>query len=115
MNARVVISIANLVAIVVVFVVLFEFSQYANYAFYALILWMIVGFVLLYAARPRVPSASADPRAGFSPFPSSSPPSTAPLPTSEPSGGIGFCIYCAAPIAPGTSACPACGHAVPRW
>ncbi len=57
MNWRVMISIANLVAIAIAFLVLFEFPQYANDAFYILIAWMVTGFVLLYAVRPRGPPA----------------------------------------------------------
>jgi hypothetical protein len=115
MNPRVLISIANLVAIAVAFYILIELPQYSNEAFYVLIGWMVVGFALLYALRPRLAPAPAEPASGFSPFPSSTPPSGVPLSSSEPAGGIGFCIYCAAPIAPGTRACPACGHALPRW
>jgi hypothetical protein len=115
MNWRVMISIANLAAIVVAFIVLFEFPQYANDAFYVLIVWMVTGFVLLYAIRPRGPPAPATNLSGASPFPSASPSTSTPLASSESSGGLGFCIYCAAPIAPGARACPSCGHALPRW
>jgi len=114
MNRRVLISIANLVAIAIAFVILFEFPQYSNDAFYVLIAWMVTGFVLLYAMRPRGPSVPGDTSGASTPFPSSSPPPSLPLSGSEPAG-IGFCIYCATPIAPGTQACPACGHALPRW
>lgn len=113
MNRRVVISIANFAAIVLAFIVLIDFPQYQNEAFYFLIAWMVAGFVLLYAIRPRdspLPNADSD---LANPFPSSG--SAAPLPSSPSAGGIGFCIYCAAPIAPGTRACPACGHALPHW
>ncbi|MGA7476598.1 MAG: hypothetical protein WBW47_05195 [Thermoplasmata archaeon] len=114
-NRRVLISIANLVAIAIAFVILFEYPQYSNDAFYLLVIWMVVGFVLLYAMRPRLASAPANAPGDSSPFPSS-PGANAPLPSGSPSGGsIGFCIYCAAPVAPGTRACPACGHALPGW
>ena len=115
MNWRVLISVANLVAIAVAFVVLFEFPQYANDAFYILIAWMVTGFVLLYAVRPRGPPVPGTPLAGSSPFPSSYPTASALPSSSDPAGGIGFCIYCAAPIAPGARACPTCGHALPGW
>jgi len=114
-NFRVWISIANLSAIVIAFVVLFEFPVYADDVFYFLIAWMVTGFVLLYAVRPRGPMSPAAVPTGTSPFPSTGP-AAAPLPSgSDGGGGIGFCIYCAAPIAPGTRACPSCGHALPRW
>lgn len=115
MNRRVVISIANLVAIVIAFVILFEYPQYANDAFYILIAWMFTGFVLLYAFRPRGPPVPGTPVSDSSPFPSTAPPANAPLSSSGPAGGLGFCIYCAAPVAPGARACPACGHALPGW
>lgn len=116
MNARVLISIANLVAIVAAFLVLFYFPQYSNDAFYVLIVWMVTGFVLLYAVRPRAAGVPGGGSGGPSPFPSSASATSPPLPSgSESPGSIGFCIYCAAPIAPGARTCPACGHALPRW
>jgi hypothetical protein len=117
MNRRVWISIANLVAIAIAFVILIDYSQYANDAFYVLIIWMVTGFVLLYAIRPRAAPLAGGTSFDATPFPSSAPAPapSAPLSSSEPSAGLGFCIYCAAPIAPGTRACPACGHALPRW
>jgi hypothetical protein len=114
-NRRVWISIANLVAIAIAFVILFEYPQYANDAFYLLVIWMVVGFVLLYAMRPRLSPVPANNAAAPSPFPSHSP-SSAPLPSGSPTGAsVGFCIYCATAIPPGTRACPACGHALPGW
>jgi hypothetical protein len=115
MNWRVMVSVANLVAIAVAFIVLFEFPQYANDAFYVLIAWMVTGFVLLYAVRPRALATPGSPLSSSSPFPSTAP-NPGPAPGEPgPAGGIGFCIYCATPIPPGTRACPACGHALPRW
>ncbi|MGD1099752.1 MAG: hypothetical protein ABR888_05360 [Thermoplasmata archaeon] len=115
MNRRVWISIANLCAIAIAFLILFEFPQYSDEAFYLLIIWMVVGFVLLYAMRPRISPLPASHSSDASPFPSSSP-ASAPLPSSSGSPGtVGFCIYCATPIAPGTRACPACGHTLPGW
>jgi hypothetical protein len=114
-NWRVWISVANLAAIMIAFVVLFEFPQYANDAFYVLITWMVAGFILLYAIRPRTPGMPTSPLDSTSPFPSSSPTASPLSSGSEGSGGLGFCIYCAAPIVPGARACPSCGHALPRW
>jgi len=114
MNWRVVVSVANLVAIALAFFIFFDYPQYSNDAFYLLVAWTVGGLVLVFAFRPRLPLAAPDALSSGSPFPSSGPgssTSTAPLP----SGGLGFCIYCAAPISPGTRACPACGHALPRW
>jgi hypothetical protein len=112
-DSRVWISIANVVAIVLALFALVEYPVYANEVFYLLIGWMITGFVLLYVIRPRGPPAPASPIT--SPFPSTGPEPAALPSSSEPAGGLGFCIYCAAPIAPGARACPSCGHALPRW
>jgi predicted amidophosphoribosyltransferase len=43
---------------------------------------------------------------------------SAPLPSgssSSSSSAVGFCIYCANPVPPGTRACPSCGHTLPQW
>lgn len=116
MNGRVFVSIANLFAIIIAFVILFEFPQYATYAFYLLITWMVVAFVLLYALRPTVSAGRRDASSEVSPFPSSPAPANVPLRSApEPAPSVGFCIYCATPIPPGTRVCPACGHALPGW
>ncbi|HTT45971.1 MAG TPA: hypothetical protein VMH38_08195 [Thermoplasmata archaeon] len=117
MNARVLLSIAGLVVIALAFFIIFEYPQFADYAFYLLIFWMVTNFVLLYSLRPRTLPAGGDASADVSPFPSQGaalPSGAAPV-SSTPSGGIGFCIYCATPISPGTRACPACGHTLPQW
>jgi len=115
MNGRVLLSLVGLVVIGIAFFIIFEYPGYADYAFYILILWMITNFVLLYAIRPRPSAASTGGSPEASPFPSQ--PGTAPLPSSNPTptSSVGFCIYCATPVAPGTRACPACGHALPQW
>ena len=117
MNARTWISIVNLVAIVLAFVVLFELPQYSNYAFYGLLGWILVSFVLLYAFRVGRTSPTGRPQAGA---PASSGGATAPPPSgalpssggTTPAESVDFCIYCGANLPPGTSTCPACGHAV---
>ena len=116
MNGRVVLSLVGLVVIVVAFYLIFEYPGYADYAFYLLISWMVVNFTLLYAIRPRGPPAPSNSTADTSPFPSDLP-ASAPLASSgsAPASSIGFCIYCATPVAPGTRACPACGHVLPQW
>ena len=117
MNARIVLSVLGLIVIGVSFYILFEFQADAMYAFYLLIFWMVTNFVLLYAIRPRGPSSPTNSPTDASPFPSQGPVPSTPLASTgpAPSGSIGFCIYCAAPISPGTRACPACGHVLPQW
>ena len=115
MNARVLLSIAGLFVIGIAFFLIFEYPGYATYAFYLLIFWMVTNFVLLYAFRHRAGPLPSNAAGDASPFPSTAP-ATAPAANNpEPAGGLGFCIYCATPIPPGTRACPACGHALPRW
>jgi len=115
MNRRVWISVANLIAIGVAFVILFEYPQYSDDAFYVLLIWMVTGFVLLYAIRPRAAPLASGGSFGASPFPSTAPVAPAPAASAPPAAGLGFCIYCATMIAPGAQVCPACGHALPRW
>lgn len=116
MNPRIALSLAGLGVIVIAFLLLFEYPQYQDEAFLLLLAWMVINFTLLYALRPRGPPAPANRPLEDTPFPSQTP-ANAPLATGNPtpSSPIGFCIYCAAPIAPGTRACPACGHALPQW
>lgn len=95
-----VISLAVLLAAVLLE---FLFPQYSNLIFLVLLVWVIVSFV--YFLRP---SAMRGPRPTLS--------SSAPLSTPNLSGlspDIGFCIYCAAPIEPGTTTCPSCGRSLP--
>jgi len=117
-NGRIVLSLVGLVVIVIAFYLILEYRQFADYAFYLLLSWMVVNFALLYAIRPRGPPSPSASTPESSPFPSPALPSSGPpLPSHAPapSNSIGFCIYCASPIAPGTRACPACGHVLPQW
>jgi hypothetical protein len=107
---RTVLTLVNLTAFVAALIVLELLPQYAAYAFYALVAWMLASLVLLYrpGARRTIggapasgPGLSAD-----TPLASGSAPQHA--------SAFGFCIYCAAPVEPGTPRCPACGHVLPH-
>lgn len=115
MNGRILLSLVGLVVIGIAFFIIFEYPGFADYAFYILIFWMVTNFLLLYAIRPRPSGLPSNAPAGSSPFPS--PSGAAPLPSSlpPPADSIGFCIYCATPIPPGTRTCPSCGHVLPQW
>ena len=112
MILRTLLTLVNLTTIAVAIAVLFAFPQYAGVAFYVLLGWMVGSLVLLYGPwsnRPvgrRAPTAAA-PSPTFPAAPGAAPPA---LPTD-----LGFCIYCAAPLAPGARTCPACGHATPSY
>ncbi len=111
-------SIVGLVVLGVSFYIIFAYSQYTEVAFGLLIGWMVTNFVVLYYLRPRGPPLPSNHPSGASPFPSSSPVASAPLPSgssSSSSSAVGFCIYCANPVPPGTRACPSCGHTLPQW
>ena len=116
MNARVWISLFNLVAIVAAFAVLFELPQYSGYAFYGLLGWILVSFLLIYAFRVGRLNPATGAQAGGTGAPSGSTGArSAALPSSSgtsPSGPIDFCIYCGSSLPVGTAVCPACGHVV---
>lgn len=109
MLLRTLLTLVNLTTIAVAIGVLFAFPQYAGVAFYVLLGWMIGSLVLVYGpwanrqvgrrATTGAPTAPQVPRSGAAPLASE----------------LGFCIYCAAPLAPGTPTCPACGHATPHF
>lgn len=109
MLLRTLLTLVNLATIAVAIGVLFAFPEYAGVAFYVLLGWMIGSLVLVYgpwANRQVGRRTSAGP----------APPASVPRTTSGPlASDLGFCIYCAAPLAPGIRTCPACGHATPSF
>lgn len=110
MQFRTVLTLVNLSAFIAAILVLELLPQYAAIAFYGLVGWMIVSLVLLY--RPGAPRTIGSPSAG-GPTVSADAPLVS---TSAPqhASSLGFCIYCAAPVEPGTSRCPSCGHVLPH-
>jgi hypothetical protein len=110
MQFRTALTLVNLSAFVAAILILELLPQYAAIAFYGLVAWMVVSLILLYrpgarrtlgAPAPGGPTVSAD-----APLASASQPQHA--------SSLGFCIYCAAPIEPGTARCPSCGHVLPH-
>lgn len=110
MQFRTWLTFVNLGAFVAALAVLELLPQYAAITFYALVAWMFVSLALLYRPLRRsvaAPSAAGGPSgAGDSPLASTSQPAHA--------SAFGFCIYCAAPIEPGTARCPVCKHTLPH-
>ncbi len=113
MQLRTLVSLLNLAAIAGSLLIWFEFPQYADYALYGLLVWMFVGFSIMYTRLGRRTVGGgppgATPTGPTAPLPSGGP-SRAPTTSSS---AYGFCVFCAAPIAPGTTRCPACGHPIP--
>jgi hypothetical protein len=109
MLLRTLLTLVNLGTIAVAIGVLLAYPQYAGVAFYILLGWMVGSLILVYGpwanrhvgrrSSTSSGSAGANPTGGARPLPSN----------------LGFCIYCAAPLAPGSSTCPACGHATPSF
>jgi hypothetical protein len=109
MILRTLLTMVNLVTIAVAIGVLFAFPKYAGVAFYVLLGWFIGSLVLVYGPWANRPVGRRRTTAPAPAFPS---PRTGPGPLPS---DLGFCIYCAAPLAPGTPTCPACGHATPSF
>jgi hypothetical protein len=110
MQFRTALTLVNLSAFVAAILVLELLPQYAAIAFYGLVAWMLVSLVLLYrpgAARTLGPPSAGGPTVSAdAPLASTSAPQHA--------SALGFCIYCAAPVEPGTARCPSCGHVLPH-
>jgi hypothetical protein len=110
MQFRTVLTLVNLGAFVAAIIVLELLPQYAAIAFYGLVAWMLVSLALLYrpgANRTIGPGAPSGPTLSADvPLASTAQPQHA--------SALGFCIYCAAPVEPGTARCPACHHVLPH-
>ncbi|MFZ1024012.1 MAG: hypothetical protein WAN87_07750 [Thermoplasmata archaeon] len=118
MLVRNVAMIASLALLVVGITLQFLYPVLATYIFWLFLAWIVLSFFIF---RLPVMSRSIGRSANPSPpgtLPTASGGGTnAPLPSSSPASPpaappIGFCIYCAASIEPGTSVCPSCGHAL---
>jgi hypothetical protein len=110
MQFRTVLTLVNLSAFIAAIIVLELLPQYAAYAFYGLVGWMVVSLVLLY--RPGAPRTIGTPASGSPTLSSDAPLASSSAP--QHASALGFCIYCAAPVEPGASRCPSCGHVLPH-
>lgn len=113
MQLRTLLTLVNFGTIAAAVVVLIAYPGLAPYAFYVLLGWMFGSLALIYspwASRP-VGGTSRSPGA----LTSGSAPAAPAGPAPEHSSSIGFCLYCAAPIEPGTARCPSCGRALPHF
>ncbi|MGA8542984.1 MAG: hypothetical protein WB947_05550 [Thermoplasmata archaeon] len=112
MLRRTVLTLINFATIAAAISVLLVFPQYSGIAFYILLGWMVGSLALVYSPWASRPIGSG--KSTVAP--------TAPgdVPLANSSGhvhasSIGFCMYCAAPIEPGTARCPACGRSIPHF
>ena len=111
MLLRTLLTLVNFATIAAAVGVLLAYPQYAGIAFYIILGWMFGSLALIY-------SPWANRRIGSVPPPTAGAPPDAPLSSAaghEHASSIGFCMYCAAPLAPGTDRCPACGHTLPHF
>ena len=118
MLIRNVAMIASLALLIVGIALQFIYPALATYIFWLFLAWIVLSFFIF-----RLPVMSRSIGRGPTPSPpgtlSARSASTAPVPlpsstfpSSSAAPPIGFCIYCAAPIEPGTPVCPTCGHSL---
>ncbi|MCI4365265.1 MAG: hypothetical protein L3K10_04295 [Thermoplasmata archaeon] len=108
MLLRTLLTMVNLGTIAVAIGVLFVFPQYAGVAFYILLGWMFGSLVLVYGPW-------SNRQVGRSRAPNRALASSSPLSPGTRAADLGFCIFCAAPLAPGAPICPSCGHSAPHF
>lgn len=112
MQLRTVLTLFNFGAMAAAIAVLLLEPQWAGPAFYVLLGWMFVSLALMYSRWATRPIGGSSSLGGATLSPD------APLAASAGhvhSSSLGFCMYCAAPIEPGTARCPACGRALPHF
>lgn len=110
MLLRTLLTLVNFATIAAAIGVLLAYPQYSAVAFYVLLGWMFASLALMYHPRASRQISSGGSGVGVS--------SDSPLASSaghEHASSIGFCMYCAAPLAPGTDRCPACGRTLPHF
>jgi hypothetical protein len=118
MLVRNVAMIASLALLVVGITLQFLYPVLATYIFWLFLVWIVLSFFIFRlpvmsrsigrSATPSPPGTLPSASAAGSGAPLAS--ASSPLPAAAPP--IGFCIYCAAAIEPGTTVCPSCGHAL---
>jgi hypothetical protein len=109
---RTLLTLVNFGTIAAAVAVLILYPQYAGYAFYVLLGWMFTSLALVYSPWSNRRVGGASPAGGVTISPD------APLSSTsghEHASSIGFCMYCAAPIEPGTARCPSCGRSIPHF
>lgn len=105
MILRTVVSMISLTVFAAAVALQFLVPSIASYIFYGLLAWFIFSILLfIHPAMNRRVGAAAT---------SAGHPGGPPLAGASLSSEIGFCVYCATPIHPGTTVCPSCGHALP--
>jgi hypothetical protein len=112
MLRRTALTLINFATIAAAIGVLLALPQYSGIAFYVLLGWMIGSLALVYSPWANRPIGSG--RGSAEPTVDNSPA----LPSASGhvhSSSLGFCMYCAAPIEPGTARCPACHKILPHF
>jgi len=100
---RTALSLVNLGALTATLVVWFSYPQFSTIALYLCLGWVLVAFGVMYSRWGNRPLRTA--------------PLAPPGPRLPGGGGaagapLGFCVFCAAHLAPGMTRCPDCGRAI---
>jgi hypothetical protein len=109
---RTALTLVNFATIGAAIGVLIFLPQYSGIAFYVLLGWMVGSLALVYSPWANRPIG------GDAAVVAAATPDGSPLGASSGhvhSSTIGFCMYCAAPIEPGTVRCPACHRTLPHF
>jgi uncharacterized membrane protein len=109
---RTALTLVNFATIAVAIGVLFLLPQYSGIAFWVLLAWMIGSLTLVYSPWANRPIGGGP---VLPPSTTTDGPSLSAASGHVHSSTIGFCMYCAAPIEPGTARCPACHRALPHF
>ena len=102
MLLRTALSLVNLAALSATLVVWLALPAYSGIALYACLGWVMVAFGVMYSRWGNRPIGR---RAGGLTAEGAAP---------ALGGGVGFCVFCAANLAPGATRCPDCGRATGR-
>ena len=112
MLRRTLLTMVNFATIAVAIFILIVAPSYSGIAFYVLLGWMVGSLALVYSPWANRPIGSGK---------NGALPTTADGTLLSPDAGhvhassLGFCMYCAAPLEPGTARCPSCGRALPHF
>ncbi len=122
MLVRNVAMIASLGLLVVGITLQFLYPALATYIFWLFLAWIVLSFFIFrlpVMSRSIGRGPTSSPPNALSPRSATGPsaplPSSASSPSSPAAPPIGFCIYCANAIEPGTTICPSCGHALSNF
>ena len=115
MYVRTLLTLVNFTIFGITIAIVILFPRYDTLTFFFLLGWMVASFALFYLPfSSRRVGGSSTSTTDTNPFTAGATASADGAPAPPLASPLGFCIYCAAPLSPGATVCPTCGHAVPR-